>query len=63
MTGKTLKLPPKDLRIKTLDVTSTKGNEFEDYCLKRELLIGIFEMGWEKTIFYSGGEHSHCFIW
>lgn len=30
------------------DVTSTKGNEFEDYCLKRELLMGIFEMGWEK---------------
>ncbi|XP_055404283.1 probable ATP-dependent RNA helicase DDX6 isoform X2 [Bubalus kerabau] len=45
---KTLKLPPKDLRIKTSDVTSTKGNEFEDYCLKRELLMGIFEMGWEK---------------
>lgn len=32
----------------TQDVTSTKGNEFEDYCLKRELLMGIFEMGWEK---------------
>lgn len=30
------------------DVNSTKGNEFEDYCLKRELLMGIFEMGWEK---------------
>lgn len=30
------------------DVTATKGNEFEDYCLKRELLMGIFEMGWEK---------------
>lgn len=30
------------------DVTSTKGNEFEDYCLKRELLMGIFQMGWEK---------------
>lgn len=29
-------------------MTSTKGNEFEDYCLKRELLMGIFEMGWEK---------------
>ncbi|XP_058474997.1 probable ATP-dependent RNA helicase ddx6 [Solea solea] len=43
-----LKLPPKDTRVKTSDVTSTKGNEFEDYCLKRELLMGIFEMGWEK---------------
>lgn len=29
-------------------MTATKGNEFEDYCLKRELLMGIFEMGWEK---------------
>lgn len=43
-----LELPPKDNRLKTSDVTSTKGNEFEDYCLKRELLMGIFEMGWEK---------------
>lgn len=77
---KSLKLPPKDNRVRTSvsstssptfslsfsrrephwfswlfvipptsqDVTSTKGNEFEDYCLKRELLMGIFEMGWEK---------------
>ena len=30
-----LKLPPKDLRKKTSDVTDTKGNEFEDFCLKR----------------------------
>uniref|UniRef100_A0A8C9TE91 RNA helicase n=1 Tax=Scleropages formosus TaxID=113540 RepID=A0A8C9TE91_SCLFO len=45
---KNLKIPPKDLRMKTSDVTATKGNEFEDYCLKRELLMGIFEMGWEK---------------
>uniref|UniRef100_A0A8C2F2S7 RNA helicase n=1 Tax=Cyprinus carpio TaxID=7962 RepID=A0A8C2F2S7_CYPCA len=45
---KNLKLPPKDLRMRTSDVTATKGNEFEDYCLKRELLMGIFEMGWEK---------------
>ena len=29
------------------DVTRTKGNEFEDYCLKRELLMGIFEVGYE----------------
>uniref|UniRef100_H3CD26 RNA helicase n=1 Tax=Tetraodon nigroviridis TaxID=99883 RepID=H3CD26_TETNG len=43
-----LKLPPKDNRVRTSDVTATKGNEFEDYCLKRELLMGIFEMGWEK---------------
>jgi len=43
-----LKLPAKDLRRKTSDVTDTKGNEFEDFCLKRELLMGIFEKGWEK---------------
>ena len=43
-----LKVPPKDLRKKTTDVTDTKGNEFEDYCIKRELLMGIFEKGWEK---------------
>lgn len=30
------------------DVTQTKGNEFEDYFLKRELLKGIFEKGFEK---------------
>jgi ATP-dependent RNA helicase DDX6/DHH1 len=45
---KALKLPPKDTRTKTSDVTNTKGNEFEDFCLKRELLMGIFEKGWEK---------------
>ncbi|RXM95798.1 putative ATP-dependent RNA helicase DDX6 [Acipenser ruthenus] len=45
---KNLQVPTKDMRMKTSDVTATKGNEFEDYCLKRELLMGIFEMGWEK---------------
>jgi len=29
-------------------VLDTKGHEFEDYCLRRELLMGIFEKGWEK---------------
>lgn len=43
-----LKLPPKDNRIRTSDVTKTKGNEFEDYCLSRNLLMGIFEKGWEQ---------------
>ncbi|XP_067676297.1 ATP-dependent RNA helicase cgh-1-like [Haliotis asinina] len=43
-----LKKPPKDCRVRTSDVTNTKGNEFEDFCLKRELLMGIFEKGWEK---------------
>lgn len=43
-----LRIPPKDKRIKTSDVTDTRGNEFEEFCLKRELLMGIFEKGWEK---------------
>ena len=43
-----LNIPEKDKRIQTSDVTNTKGNEFEDYCLSRELLMGIFEKGWEK---------------
>jgi len=43
-----LRLPPKDTRQKTEDVTSTKGNEFEDYFLKRELLMGIYEKGFES---------------
>lgn len=40
-----LNLPQKDTRPQTEDVTNTKGNEFEDYFLKRELLMGIFEAG------------------
>lgn len=43
-----LKIPAKDRRKKTSDVTATKGNDFEEFCLKRELLMGIFEIGWEK---------------
>ncbi|XP_046664188.1 ATP-dependent RNA helicase me31b isoform X2 [Homalodisca vitripennis] len=39
---------PQDKRIKTSDVTDTKGNEFEEFCVKRSLLMGIFEKGWEK---------------
>ncbi|KAA0185191.1 ATP-dependent RNA helicase DHH1, partial [Fasciolopsis buskii] len=42
-----LKLPEKDSRIKTVDVTAVKGNSFEDFCLKRDLLKGIYEKGWE----------------
>ncbi|KAM3588972.1 DExD/H-box ATP-dependent RNA helicase dhh1 [Umbelopsis sp. WA50703] len=45
---KELQLPPKDNRPQTEDVTATKGNEFEDYFLKRELLMGIFEAGFER---------------
>jgi len=40
--------PPKDTRVQTEDVTATKGHEFEDYYLKKELLMGIFEKGFEK---------------
>lgn len=29
-------------------MTATKGHEFEDYYLKKELLMGIFEKGFEK---------------
>ena len=43
-----IKAPAKDERFKTEDVTKTKGNEFEDFFLKRELLMGIFEKGFER---------------
>ncbi|KAK3034588.1 hypothetical protein RJ639_033834 [Escallonia herrerae] len=43
-----LKIPQADTRYKTEDVTATKGNEFEDYFLKRELLMGIYEKGFER---------------
>lgn len=43
-----LKLPPPDTRYRTEDVMATKGNEFEDYFLKRELLMGIYEKGFER---------------
>lgn len=39
---------PRDDRIKTEDVTATKGNEFADYYLKQDLLLGIFEEGFER---------------
>ncbi|KWU43124.1 DEAD-domain-containing protein [Rhodotorula sp. JG-1b] len=45
---KQLNLPQKDTRPQTEDVTNTKGNDFEDYFLKRELLMGIFEAGFER---------------
>jgi len=38
----------KDDRVKTEDVTLTKGNTFEDFYLKRELLMGIYEKGFER---------------
>ncbi len=35
------------MRFPSQDVTLTRGHEFEDYFLKRELLMGIFECGYE----------------
>ncbi|KAL6246158.1 DExD/H-box ATP-dependent RNA helicase dhh1 [Rhinocladiella similis] len=43
-----LKLPNKDSRQQTEDVTATKGLDFEDFYIKRELMMGIFEAGFEK---------------
>ncbi|KAI1707478.1 DEAD/DEAH box helicase domain-containing protein [Ditylenchus destructor] len=43
-----LNLPAKDMRFKTADVTNTKGIEFEQFSLTRDLLKGIFEKGWES---------------
>jgi len=40
--------PEKDLRYKTEDVTLTRGSEFEDFGLKRVLLMGIYEANYEK---------------
>ncbi|KDQ31787.1 hypothetical protein PLEOSDRAFT_22618, partial [Pleurotus ostreatus PC15] len=44
----TLRPPPRDSRPQTEDVTATKGTEFEDMFLRRELLMGIFEAGFER---------------
>lgn len=43
-----LKTPARDARPQTKDVTATKGTEFDDYLIRRELLMGIFEAGFEK---------------
>ncbi|XP_062205127.1 DEAD-box ATP-dependent RNA helicase 12-like [Phragmites australis] len=43
-----LNIPAPDTRYRTEDVTATKGNEFEDYFLKRELLMAIYEKGFER---------------
>ena len=45
---KNLKARTKDEREQTEDVTATKGLEFEDFYIKRELMMGIFEAGFEK---------------
>jgi len=43
-----LNAPKVDTRYKTEDVTQTKGREWEDFFIKRELMMGIFEKGFEK---------------
>ncbi|CAF9927486.1 MAG: DExD/H-box ATP-dependent RNA helicase dhh1 [Gomphillus americanus] len=43
-----LKAPAKDGRVQTEDVTATKGLEFEDFVISRELMMGIYEAGFEK---------------
>lgn len=43
-----LNIPKRDTRPQTEDVLGTKGNTFEDFRLKRDLLMGIFEAGFEK---------------
>ena len=44
---KGLKRPDKDLRVKTEDVLPNSQRSFEDYFLKRELLMGIYEKGFD----------------
>lgn len=39
--------PEADTRPRTEDVTKTKGHKFSKYLLKRELLMGIYEKGYE----------------
>lgn len=43
-----LKAPPKDTRPQTEDVTATKGIDFEQMALRRELLMGIYEAGFDR---------------
>ncbi|KZV65327.1 DEAD-domain-containing protein [Peniophora sp. CONT] len=43
-----LRPPPRDERPQTEDVQNIKGIEFEDMKLRRELLMGIFEAGFER---------------
>eukprot|EP01017_Pseudomicrothorax_dubius_P046525 TRINITY_DN8204_c0_g2_i1.p1 TRINITY_DN8204_c0_g2~~TRINITY_DN8204_c0_g2_i1.p1 ORF type:complete len:451 (+),score=98.57 TRINITY_DN8204_c0_g2_i1:32-1384(+) len=43
-----VKAPPKDTRIKTEDVTATKGHEWVHYQLREEILMGLVENGFER---------------
>ena len=46
------------------DVTKTQGKEFQDFGLKRELLMGIYEKGFERPspIQVRGHSAMHCFF-
>lgn len=41
-------VPKKDTRVKTDDVTGTKGLNFADFGLSKEVQLGIYEKGYEK---------------
>ena len=43
-----LPTPKRDTRIKTSDVTATKGLAFADFGLSKELQLGIYEIGYEN---------------
>ncbi|KAL0468288.1 ATP-dependent RNA helicase [Neurospora intermedia] len=45
---KELNLPARDTRQQTEDVTNTRGLDWEDFIHDRDLLMGIFEAGFEK---------------
>ncbi len=40
--------PKKDTRVKTDDVIGTKGLNFSDFGLSKEVQLGIYEKGYEK---------------
>ena len=44
---KGVKAPTRDTRIKTDDVTATKGLTFADFGLSQDLQLGIYEKGYE----------------
>jgi ATP-dependent RNA helicase DDX6/DHH1 len=41
-------LPPRDMRLKTVDVMSRKNCNFIDFNLRRSLMKGIYSIGWER---------------
>ena len=47
MDTKGVKAPKRDTRIKTEDVTATKGLTFADFGLSQDLQLGIYEKGYE----------------